>query len=167
MGSSQKKRKFLHEHQTRRAEPQRVETQSAAQHIYRPTVQQVLSSNYEQLSDSLGFGWKHPGRPKIKDALKDAETPIDYSSLCSKEFYDLAVKFCNQKGQELWPNTNGRHWPSWPEESELYVSLLALIFKTHLIVSGSSNLLPTFFLLKLTGTMKPRGDPIRSLQKPT
>jgi hypothetical protein len=124
----------------------------------------VYSINYEQLSESLGFGGKHPGRPKIKDALKDAETLIDCSRL---EFYDLAVKFCNQKGQELWPNTNGHHWPSWPEESELYVSLLALIYKTNLISSGSSNLLPTFFLLKLTGAIKPRRNATRPLEKPT
>jgi len=130
----------------------RVGTQSVAQHIYIPTVQEVLSNNNEQLSDSLGFGWKHPGRPELKDALKDVETPVYCSGGCYEEAYNLAVIFCYQKGEELWPNTDGCHWPRWPEQSDLYASLLALIFKTRLIVSGSSNLLPCFFLLSLTGT---------------
>lgn len=86
----------------------------------------VVESNFEQLSDLLGFGWKHPGRPTIKDALANAETPKHTLSVVSKEGYDLAVKFCNQKGPELWPNTNGRHWPSWPTESELYVSFTSV-----------------------------------------
>jgi len=142
------------------AKLRRTKAQLPVQPVYYPYVD---SKNLEVLSAELGFGRMHH-RPNIKDALKDINRP-QCSNRCSEEAYTLAYDFCREKGQGLWPDTYGRTWPSWLNDSELYVSLLALIFKSLLILSGSSILLPTFFHLTLTGK-EPSGGRNAKRMKP-